>query len=392
MNSVQKLYSISLKETKNILGIMSGTSLDGLDIALCRIKGFGVNTKIQVERFTSIPYDNDIKAKIKTVFAQQQVSLEHLTLLHNFLGNLFATWILQSLADWQISPSEIDCIASHGQTIFHAPKRLHQKQAYGNATLQIADADQIAVKTGIITFSDFRQKHIAAGAEGAPLVVYGDYLLFSDAQEDRVLLNVGGIANFTFLPKTKNPEEVFATDVGAGNTLLDYFTQKFYNQPFDNQGILARSGVLNQHLLDKMLDLDFFRQAFPKSTGQETFSVAWIENILHHHFPDISPQDLLCTLTHFTAQGIFQALERLQISKASVYVSGGGSKNTFLVDLLRENLTVRDFEVLGISADAKEAVLFALLANETLSGSRFALGKGQYLNPAVCMGKISLPF
>ncbi|KOY87154.1 anhydro-N-acetylmuramic acid kinase [bacterium 336/3] len=392
MNYLQKLYNISQKQTKNIIGLMSGTSLDGLDIAFCQIEGYGLKTKIEVKKFTSIPYDTTIKDKIKTVFAQKQVNLEHLTLLNNFLGNLFAKWVLQTLKEWQISASEIDCIASHGQTIFHAPKRLHQKEEYGNATLQIADADQIAVKTGVITISDFRQKHIAAGAEGAPLVVYGDYLLFSNSEEDRVLLNVGGIANITFLSKTQNPKEVFATDVGAGNTLIDYFTQKFYNTPFDDKGDLARSGTLNQDLLDKLLDLDFFRQDFPKSTGQETFSIMWIESILAKEFPSISPQDLLCTLTHFTVQGIFKALDKLQISKSSVYISGGGSKNKFLVDLLAEKLQIQDFEVLGISADAKEAVLFALLANETLSGSSFELGKGQYLNPAVCMGKISLPF
>lgn len=392
MNYLQKLYNISQKQTKNLIGLMSGTSLDGLDIALCEIEGFGLKTKIKVKKFVSIPYDTSLKHKIKAVFAQKQVNLEHLTLLHNFLGNYFAQLILESLEVWQISASEIDCIASHGQTIFHAPKRLHQQENYGNATLQIADADQIAVKTGIITISDFRQKHIAAGAEGAPLVVYGDYLLFSDAQEDRVLLNVGGIANFTFLSKTQDPKEVFATDVGTGNTLLDYFTQKFYNQPFDNQGTLAKSGTLNQGLIDKILDLDFFEQSFPKSTGQETFSIAWIEKILENDFPNILPQDLLCTLTHFTAEGIFKALDKLQISKSSVYISGGGSKNSFLVELLGEKLTIQDFEVLGISADSKEAVLFALLANETLSGSSFELGKGQYLNPAVCMGKISLPF
>ncbi|MCU0437786.1 MAG: anhydro-N-acetylmuramic acid kinase [Raineya sp.] len=391
MNYLQKLYNISQKQTKNIIGLMSGTSLDGLDIAFCEIEGFGLKTKIKVKKFTSIPYDETIKNKIRLVFAQKQVSLEHLTLLHNFLGNLFAKWVLKTLQEWQISVLDIDCIASHGQTIFHAPKRLHQNDDYGNATLQIADADQIAVKTGILTISDFRQKHIAAGAEGAPLVVYGDYLLFSNSQEDRVLLNVGGIANITFLSQTLSPKEVFATDVGTGNTLLDYFAQKFYQVPFDNQGLLARSGSLNQDLLDEMLSLEFFRQDFPKSTGQETFSIAWIENILAKAFPNILPQDLLCTLTHFTAQGILKALDKLQISKSSVYISGGGSKNMFLVDLLAKKLRIQDFEVLGVSADAKEAVLFALLANETLSDSSFELGKGQYLNPAVCMGKISLP-
>jgi len=392
MNYLQKLYNISQKPRKNILGLMSGTSLDGLDIALCEISDSNLKTKISLKKFKSIPYDDATKEKIRAVFAQKQVSLEHLTLLNNFLGHFFGQLVLDTLQEWNMESSAIDCIASHGQTIFHAPKRLHQQSEYGNATLQIADADQIAVKTGIITISDFRQKHIAAGAEGAPLVVYGDYLMFSSTQENRVLLNVGGIANLTYLPQSANPQEVFATDVGAGNTLIDYFTQKFYQKPYDEGGKLARLGSVNPDFLEKLLDLDFFKQDFPKSTGQETFRVLWVEELVEKYFPNIQPQDVLCTLTHFTAQGILQALDKLSISKSLVYISGGGSKNQFLVDVLSKHIQIQDFEALGIPADAKEAVLFALLANETLSGSSVSLGTGKYLNPAVCMGKISLPF
>ncbi|MFN3315331.1 MAG: anhydro-N-acetylmuramic acid kinase [Raineya sp.] len=385
---IEKLYQISKKPTKHIIGLMSGTSLDGLDIALCRFEGFGNATKVEVLEFQTIAYTTQIKASIQEVFAKRQVDLQKLTLLHNFLGNLYAQMVLDCLEKWKISPFTIDCIASHGQTIFHAPKRLHQEENFANATLQIADADQIAVKTGIITMSDFRQKHIAVGGEGAPLAVYGDYLLFSSTQENRVLLNIGGIANLTFLPKNLNPNEVFATDVGVGNTFLDYFSQKFFQIPYDKNGAIARSGKVEQNFLTDLLSLDFFRQDFPKSTGQETFRSAWVEDILAEKYPQISSNDVLCTLTHFTAEGILQAISKLGLENAMVYVSGGGAYNTFLLDLLAKKCKIKIFDELGIAAEAKEAVLFALLANETLSGSATALAG---IAP-VCMGKISLPF
>jgi anhydro-N-acetylmuramic acid kinase len=385
--TIEKLYQISRKKSKNIIGLMSGTSLDGLDIALCRFEGFGTATKFKILHFQTIPYSQKIKAYIQEVFAQRQVDLLKLTLLNNFLGNLYAQIVLDCLKQWQLSPSEIDCIASHGQTIFHAPARLHKQENFGNATLQIADADQIAVKTGIITLSDFRQKHIAVGGEGAPLAIYGDYLLFSSIQEDRVLLNIGGIANLTFLPKNLDTKQVLATDVGVGSTFLDYFSKKFFHIDYDKNGEIARSGNLEPHLLADLLDSDFFKQDFPKSTGQETFSNAWVEQILRQKYPALSPNDTICTLTHFTAEGIGLAIRKLGLENSTIYVSGGGAYNMFLLELLSQKYKIKLSDELGVPADAKEALLFAVLANETLSSNALSLNN----TPAVCMGKISLP-
>jgi len=384
---LEKLYQISKKHTKHIIGLMSGTSLDGLDLACCRFEGFGNATKFKLLHFQTIPYSQKIKTHIQEVFAQRQVDLLKLTLLNDFLGNLYAEMVLDCLKQWQISSSEIDCIASHGQTIFHAPARLHKQENFGNATLQMADADQIAVKTGIITLSDFRQKHIAVGGEGAPLAIYGDYLLFSSNQEDRVLLNVGGIANLTFLPKNLDAKQVFATDVGVGNTFLDYFSNKFFHISYDKNGEIARSGNLEPNLLTDLLDIDFFKQDFPKSTGQETFSNAWIENVLSQKYPLLSANDVLCTLTHFTAESIGLAIRKLQLENATFYISGGGAYNRFLMELLSQKCKIKLSDELGVPADAKEALLFAVLANETLSSNALSLGN----TPAVCMGKISLP-
>lgn len=384
---IEKLYQIAHKKERTIIGLMSGTSLDGLDIALCKFQGSGLETQVQLLAFDTIPYPSKIRSEIIQIFAQKYTDLEKVTLLHNFLGRYYARLIKQFLQKKQYSLQDIDLIASHGQTIFHAPKRFHQNPLYGNATLQIADADQIAYHTGIITISDFRQKHIAAGGEGAPLAIYGDFILFKKKGENRILLNIGGIANFTFIPDSCKPQAVWASDTGPGNTLIDHFTQKFFQKPYDENGNIAQSGTCNEALLEKLLRNPFFDAPFPKSTGQETFHPVWVENLLQTYNFCINPQDLLCTLTHFTAKAILKALQEIRSSELKIYVSGGGAKNKFLISLLQKYHTILPFESLGIPPDAKEAILFALLANETISNSRLATGQ----NPAVCMGKISLP-
>ena len=176
---IEKLHAIAAKDYRRIIGLMSGTSVDGLDIAVCGFIGNGMDTAITVEHFKTVSYDDDFKKEIKSVFSIKQVDLEKLCLLNPWVALQQAKMINDSLKEWGIKNEAIDVIASHGQTIYHAPLSLHKQQKFGNATLQIGDGDHLAVATGIITISDFRQKHIAAGGEGAPLAVYGDYLIFS---------------------------------------------------------------------------------------------------------------------------------------------------------------------------------------------------------------------
>ncbi|MEO7265189.1 MAG: anhydro-N-acetylmuramic acid kinase, partial [Ferruginibacter sp.] len=197
------LYNISNKPSRTIIGLMSGTSLDGLDVVLGRVSGNGLKTNFELQEFETVPYDEDFRNEIKSIFSKKHVELEKLTLLNPWVALYHGSIINSLLKKWKINNSDIDLIASHGQTIYHAPKSLHKHEKFGNATLQIGDGDHLAKATGIITLSDFRQKNIAAGGEGAPLAVYGDYLLFADEEENRLLLNMGGIANFTFLPAGK---------------------------------------------------------------------------------------------------------------------------------------------------------------------------------------------
>jgi anhydro-N-acetylmuramic acid kinase len=243
---IEKLFKMAASDKRWIIGLMSGTSLDGLDIALCLISGAGVNTKVEVKHFKTINYSNEIKEKILTVFAKKVISFEALTLINPWLAKIHSEMILSTLSEWHVKPSEIDIIASHGQTVFHSPFRLHKNKEFGNATLQIGDGDHIAVHTGIITVSDFRQKHIAAGGEGAPLALYGDCLLFNEIGIPTILLNIGGISNFTYLPGTNNFDGALVTDTGPGNTLLDAVVKQFYpHLSFDVDGEIASSGKIN---------------------------------------------------------------------------------------------------------------------------------------------------
>lgn len=376
---------------------MSGTSLDGLDIALCNCKNSGRATAIELLHFMTLPYDDAFKADVKHIFSRRDADLEKVCLLNELIGTKHAEMILEALAQWGVDAKEVDVIASHGQTIFHAPQSLHGKAGYPNATLQIGDGDHIAVKTGIITIADFRQKHLAAGGEGAPLAVYGDYLVFSAEGEDRIMLNIGGIANFTYLPGNRDASKVFSTDVGPGNTLMDQYIQLHYpGLYYDKDGTLAKAGRINEDLLAVLLNNSFFEADFPKTTGPELFNMAYLQGAQAQSKTEhLAHEDVLATLCHFSAQGIIKAIKRTMASvpNPKLMMSGGGMHNPLLVALLKEGLPNAEFSTtdqLAINPDAKEAVLFALLANETLAGAPIDFGAREGV-PSVCMGKICLP-
>lgn len=394
---IQKLYDISQKPSRQIIGLMSGTSLDGLDVALCQVSGSGLETELVVEQFTTVPYTEKFREEIRAVFAKREVDFQHLCLLNAHIGTQHGRMVLDYLESWKINPEEIDLIASHGQTVYHAPKKQHGLADYPNATLQIGDGDHVAVTTGIITISDFRQKHVAAGGEGAPLAVYGDYLLFSKKGENRILLNMGGIANFTYLPGSQRADEVFTTDTGPGNTLIDAFTRKHFDQPYDENGALAAAGKVEAKLLEALKDHTFFNASFPKTTGPEVFNADYVQNAQKQSGTEaITPQDILATLTRFSADTIADAIHKTidENEKYTLYASGGGAHNPVLMQHIREqlpNLAIERMETLGVAGDAKEAVLFAILANETVASGTTNFGTREGV-PSVRLGKVSFPF
>ena len=390
--NISTLYNIAQKESRLILGLMSGTSLDGLDVALCSFTGSGLQTEMKLLRFETIPYNENFKSEIKTIFSKKNISLQKLTLLHSWVGIQHGNMVNTILQQWNIKNTDIDIIASHGQTIYHAPKTLHGLSKFENATLQIGDGDHIAVNTGIITISDFRQKNIADGGEGAPLAVYGDFLLFSKIGEDRILLNIGGIANFTFLPANNNLLNILCTDVGPGNTLMDaYIQQHFPGKYFDENAVIALQGNINQSLLSALKKHAFFKKGFPKTTGPELFNFNYLMDAQQKSkTKNLSNYDIMATLNKFSADMIVEAIKQTNKSNnVFVYSSGGGMHNPLLMQNIKEQLPELKFKTtndLNINPDAKEAVLFALLANEAVCGGETNFGEAV---PSVSMGKVS---
>ena len=393
--NIKRLYSLASKKDRMIIGLMSGTSMDGLDIALCKVSNAGMETQVILINFTTASYTDEFRLQLKSIFSRHDADLQTVCLMNEVVGRTHAALINETLQAWGYNSTDVDLIASHGQTIFHAPASLHKIKGMPNGTLQIGDGDHIAVGTGIITISDFRQKHIAAGGEGAPLAAYGDVLLFSKRGEERFLLNIGGISNFTYLPADGNVSKVFSTDIGPGNTLMDQFMQKNYSMFYDEDAAIASSGSVNQPLLKALLNDEFFSRDFPKTTGPELFNLRYLENAQRASgATQISNEDIMATLCRFTAVGIVNALERCGAeAHPHVYMSGGGIHNSLLMRMIKEKLPNYVFlttDSLGITPDAKEAILFALLANEAVAGGKFQMNGNSQI-PNVTMGKISFP-
>ncbi len=407
LTDILKLKNIAEAPKRTIIGLMSGTSLDGLDVACCDIYGSGSETKVSLRHFKTVDYDAVFKDRVRFVFAKKTVDFEFLTLLNNWIGTQHAQMILDCLTEWKLKPDEIDLIASHGQTVYHVPKTQHDYDYFNNATLQIGDGDMIAVKTGIITISDFRQKHIAAGGEGAPLAAYGDYFLFKSDSENRILLNLGGIANYTYLPVNCTTDQIFVTDTGPGNTLLDAMTQRYFvdqGLSYDVDAKLAKQGKINEVFLNSMLRHAYFKKTkgrISKTTGPEVFNREFVDNCLV--FSDNKkPKNILATLCELTAitvsenikhncSGVFKT--KTGNAPTNIYMSGGGAHNPLVVERLKHylpELTFKSTSELGINGDAKEAILFATLANECVAG-KSETGAGSKNMPSVSMGKISLP-
>jgi anhydro-N-acetylmuramic acid kinase len=395
--NIQNLINVSAKQERMVVGLMSGTSMDGLDIALCLIKGFGRDTQFELKAFTTVDYTNDFKAKILSIFSKEMVALETLCLLNAWVGKQHGKMVLDALASWKIQPIAVDMIASHGQTIYHAPKSLHPNSEYDPATLQIGDGDHIAVTTGILTFSDFRQKHVAAGGEGAPLAVYGDYLLCNHTTENRLLLNMGGIANFTYLSAGCSLDQVFSTDTGTGNTLMDAYTRAYFAPlAYDKDGAIAAAGKINAALLSELKAHSFFTLGLPKTIGPELFNLEFLAKAQKaSHTVDLSKEDVMATLNRFSAETIADCIQSSipAETKFNMYSSGGGMHNPVLMGHLTSllpNATLYSSDVLGINPDAKEAILFALLANEAVAGTPLFAG-GHATKMPITMGKISFP-
>ena len=397
---IARLAALAGKPSRCIVGLMSGTSLDGLDIALCTVHGAGETTRVELERFLTRPYAAAERARLSQVVSRAGAGLKEVCVLNVWLAEVHARGVLAALAEWGVAPGQVDALASHGLTVFHAPGawRLEGEgpETARHATLQLGDGDALAVRTGLLTVSDFRQKEIAGGGQGAPLAPYAEALLYRGA-EPRVLLNLGGIANFTWLPPRGSPDRPRSGDTGPANTLIDAVARR--TRPagpgYDPDGAGAARGKVHAGLLARLKAHPYFAQPCPKSTGPELFGDEYVLRALEAlGAGSIGPDDLLATLTRLSAETVADTLRRdvPRLGSATVYVSGGGQRNRTLMRWLAECLpgvALRPSQDLGAPPDAKEALLFAVLANELLAGVGFVAADGS--ERRLAFGKISFP-
>lgn len=391
--SLQKLSEIASKKERTILGLMSGTSADGLDISLTRITGSGFDTSVKQIEFSSVQYTEDFKSEFQNNLFGEALPLLLMMRMQQKVQKEWVRLITNQLNDWEVLPDDIDLIASHGQTVLHSPST----KKISASTMQIVDGDYLAENLGVITLSDFRQKHIAAGFEGAPLAPLAEQLIFSGVEKPVMMLNLGGIANFTLLEEEKiSPSLPFSTDAGPANTLIDTAVRKYFKDDiYDRSGEFAAKGKTDANLLEMLKKHPFYSFDAPKSTGPEEFTSDWLESEIKRSKFNGSPEDLISTLTEFSAWGIASEIKK-KIGKSSldIYVSGGGWHNhTLMLNLKKElpNCRFRSTKKLGIDPDAKEAILFSVLANETVVGEGFEYKSKNGKLKKLTLGKISLP-
>ena len=391
---LERLQKLAAKDEKYVIGLMSGTSVDGIDAALIKITGNYTATTVEEIAFETYEYPNGIKERIFRLFdadASSSASLCHMNFL---LGGLFADAALDIAKKAGINIREVDLIGSHGQTIYHIPEPL-EKDYPIKSTLQIGESAVVAHKTGVITVSDFRTADVAAGGVGAPLVPYTEFLLYSGADKNIALQNIGGIGNITAIPQSAAPEDVIAFDTGPGNMIIDYLVKKLYRQNFDKNGEIAAKGTVCPQVLAYLVDDSFIVKAPPKATGREYFGKDFSEKLYSHckerRMPDA---DIITTATAFTAESISYSIKQfIPYDISQMIVGGGGAYNKTLMQMIRNRLpgiNIITHEKLGKNSNAKEAIAFAILANETICGNTSNLPQVTGASCAKILGKISL--
>lgn len=366
---------------------MSGTSHDGADAVIAEIKEKNRKLEVKLLYHYSRPFSSTLRSKVLNAFSGKT---EDICRLNFELGEVFAEAAIKCIKKAGLKPEDIDAIASHGQTIYHIPP----EDSKGGSTLQIGEAAVIAERTGIPVISDFRTRDITAGGQGAPLVALADYVLFSEKGKIKAVQNIGGIANLTVVPGKR--DDVIAFDTGPGMSLIDEAVKLFTNgrTHYDIDGWLAAKGRVIQPLLEKLMSHPYLKKQPPKSTGRETFGKTMAKDIIRRHNKS-QAGDILSTLTHFTALSIKKAYKDFVFPKfavSEIILCGGGCKNNFLVRLLEDFLApvkLKSIEGYGIPYQAKEALSFAILANETLSDRQGNIPGVTGARHPVILGKIT---
>ena len=385
------IKEIAAKGKIRIAGLMSGTSVDGVDVAIVDIR----RRKVDLLAFGVFPYSDALRREILGLCNPESARLEGICHYNFVLGEMFADSVVKLCRKSRIALNSIDLVGSHGQTIYHNPRGKRYSKKTIRSTLQIGEPSVIAQRLGITTVADFRPRDMAAGGEGAPLVPYADYILFRHKKLSRAVQNIGGIANMTFLPRDCWQDEVVAFDTGPGNMVIDSIVRLISGNKrrFDSAGKIAAKGKINERLLNEMLRHPFLKRRPPKTTGREEFGQSFSSDIFEKaSTKGIADNDIVATVTAFTAKSIAEAYRKfLPELPDQIILCGGGSRNKTLIEMLQGELPEAKFlttDDFGINVDAKEAVSFAILALATIKGLTNNVPGVTGADQPVIMGKI----
>jgi len=392
-----RLEGISRKAARRVAGLISGTSADGVSAAVTEITGTSLGAGLRVLGFGTYSYPPELKEAVFELFHPETSTVDRICEMNFVLGEFFAECALRVIGECGLTPGEVDLIGSHGQTIHHLPG-LKEVSGYSTrSTLQIGEAAVIAERTGIPTVADFRKADIAAGGEGAPLTPYLDLVLHRHPNRSRVLQNIGGIANLTYLPPGATADDVVAFDTGPGNMVIDAVVRHHTSRAreYDEDGRAAAKGEADAGLLGELLSHPYFARSPPKTTGREEFGEAFALDLIRRAGErGLGFEDTVATATALTVESIAGAYELLlpEGSKVDeVYVSGGGARNRFLMGALAERLDptpVLEYDALGYPGEAKEAMLMALLASEHVMGTPANVPRATGARRAVVLGAL----
>jgi anhydro-N-acetylmuramic acid kinase len=383
-----------------VMGMMSGTSADGIDVALARVSGAPPHLAAQFEGHFHLRFPAYLRETILRLANGKPTTTAEISELNFLIGDQLAKAAIKAARRWRVALGKISLIGSHGQTIFHLGANARfQGTLRAASTLQIGDTSIIAERTGITTVGDFRPADMAAGGQGAPLIPFVDYLLYRDAVRGRVALNIGGIANVTVIPAKARPKDVFAFDTGPGNMIVDALIERHTRgrAAYDHDSRVAIGGRTIQELLSRLMREPYLRKKPPKSAGREQFGSDYADFLIawgrRHH---AAPADLVRTATVFTAMSIADAFRRFILPRAKVHeliVAGGGARNPLMMAQLAASLPgieVVPASRFGVPVEAKEAFGFALLAYETYHGRPSNVPSATGARHLAILGKVAL--
>ncbi len=378
------------------IGLMSGTSGDGIDAAVVEIAGHGLMTKVKLKAFITLPYDDAVRNRLLLLAGGETGGSRELCAMHFLLGRLMADACLKACEEAFVSPKDISFVGSHGHTLYHAPIAADYLGYSVRGTLQMGEPSLISQALGCMTVSDFRVRDMAAGGQGAPLVPYTEYLLYRREDRTVALQNIGGIGNITVLPKGGDLSDTYAFDTGPGNMVIDELAARITCGAlrYDKDGRLAQAGTISKALLDYMLEDSYLIKPPPKSTGREVYGKAYVDLLVQKGSSlGLAMTDILATATRFTAETIRMGIERfIRPAPDRMIIGGGGSMNPVLLRHIKDclpGMEVMRNEDLGLDSNAKEAVAFAILANETLHGSCSSVPSATGAKHPVILGKVS---